>query len=249
VALGASNLTRGFRVVVETARRRWGESIEVLAALGHGRSYGARSRFLVRELPGILESALWRDLEGRDACATTALVTDVGNDVLYGVEVPAILTWVEEVFRRLERAQASIIVTDLPVFNARRLSSSAFALYRSLIVPSCRLSLAEATARAAAVSQGVVALAARHDVTLVRLKPEWYGLDPLHILPRHWRRAWQEILLAGSLTSEPPALGTSLAEWLRLYWGRPDRRWLFGREQRRAQPALRLPSGVTISLY
>lgn len=60
VALGASNLTRGFQTVVATARTAWGTDVDVLAALGHGRSYGADSAFLVRRLPGILDSGLWR---------------------------------------------------------------------------------------------------------------------------------------------------------------------------------------------
>ncbi len=249
VALGASNLTRGFQVVVETARRAWGGPAEILAAFGHGRSYGARSRFLARELPGILECGLWRALESREARATTALVTDVGNDVLYGAAVSTILGWVEEVVRRLKRVQASIVLTDLPVFNAQRLSNATFILYRSLTVPSCRLSLAEAAARGAAVNSGLVALAASEGVALVRLKPEWYGLDPLHLRPRQWKPAWQEILLAGAPAGEPPEIRASAVEWLRLYRARPERRWLFGWEQRRSQPAVRLADRTTISLY
>ena len=54
VALGASNLTRGFQTLVSTARGAWGPYVEVLAALGHGRSYGAPSRLVFRTLPGIL---------------------------------------------------------------------------------------------------------------------------------------------------------------------------------------------------
>ncbi len=57
VALGASNLTRGFRRVVSTARAAWGPEIQVLAALGHGRSYGAASRIGVRTLAGISNRA------------------------------------------------------------------------------------------------------------------------------------------------------------------------------------------------
>jgi hypothetical protein len=66
VALGASNLTRGFHTLVSAARTAWGPEIEILAALGHGRPYGGPSRFLVRGLPGILESGVWRALESRD---------------------------------------------------------------------------------------------------------------------------------------------------------------------------------------
>ena len=63
VALGASNLTRGFQTIVSTARSMWGPDVEVLAALGHGRSYGAPSRIVFRTLPSILKSGLWDELE------------------------------------------------------------------------------------------------------------------------------------------------------------------------------------------
>src|SRR5262245_54573300 len=101
VALGASNLTRGLQTVVSTARGTWGPGVEVLAALGHGRSYGARSHFVFRGLPGILDSGLWGELESRPHVATRALITDVGNDILYGFSPEQTLEWVGEALRRL----------------------------------------------------------------------------------------------------------------------------------------------------
>jgi hypothetical protein len=249
IALGASNLTRGLRVVVETARQLSPGPLEVFTALGHGRSYGTRSRFLARELPGILECGLWRAIEGRPARPTTALVTDVGNDVLYGADVSLILAWVGETLLRLRRLGATTVLADLPVFNVERLSPLGFALFRSILVPSCRLSLAEVGARAAEVNSGLAPLAARHGATLMHLRPEWYGYDPIHMLSRHWTRAWQTILLAAFPAIEPPTLSRSPREWLRLYRARPEQRWLFGREQRHRQPALQLPDATTVWIY
>src|SRR5688572_673653 len=96
VALGASNLTRGFHTVVSTARAAWGQDVQIVAAFGSGRSYGVHSRVLIRTLPGILESGLWRQLEFFSAAPTRALVTDVGNDILYGFSASRILAWVGE---------------------------------------------------------------------------------------------------------------------------------------------------------
>ena len=103
VLLGASNLTRSFPQVVATARALAGEPIEVVAALGHGRSFGLRSRVLARSLPGIVGCGLWAALDGAPARARTlALVTDVGNDIVYGVGVETIREWVETCVSRLE---------------------------------------------------------------------------------------------------------------------------------------------------
>ena len=126
VALGASNLTRGLETVVSTARTAWGPEVEVLGALGHGRSYGVESRVVIRTLPGILQSGLWDTLSSMPPAATRGLVTDVGNDILYGFPPPTVLEWVEEAVDRLHRITEDIVVTGLPLHTIRNLSAPAF---------------------------------------------------------------------------------------------------------------------------
>src|SRR6185295_15984036 len=137
VALGASNLTRGFETVVSTARVAWGPDVEVVAALGHGRSYGSHSRVLIRTLPGILESGLWSHLETLSKVPTRALVTDVGNDIVYGFSAQQTLTWVAEAVERLQKVTDDIVLTDLPIAGIRHLSKGKFLFFRSTLFPSC----------------------------------------------------------------------------------------------------------------
>ncbi|HVQ35103.1 MAG TPA: hypothetical protein VMT33_03765, partial [Candidatus Bathyarchaeia archaeon] len=136
VALGASNLTRGFPTVVATARAAWGSDVEILAALGHGRSYGTPTRFLFRDIPGILQSGLWAELESRPAAPTRALITDVGNDIIYNVPVDQTLGWVEEAIRRLRRVTDDIVLTGLPLEGVRRIPAWKFAAMRRTLAPS-----------------------------------------------------------------------------------------------------------------
>lgn len=255
VALGASNLTRGFHTVVTTARSMAGPRAEVVAALGHGRSYGMASRILVRTLPGILQSGLWRQLEVLPPAPTKALVTDVGNDVLYGMPADRIVAWVDEAIARLQRITGDIVLTDLPLSRARRLTRLEFLAFRSIVVPECRLSLAEVLETAERVNDGLESLAAARGVRYFRLKPEWYGLDPIHIRPSLWRSAWHEILRAserGAPTAEAmPTAATvdSRVEAWRLYLLRPERQWLFGREQFTPQHGVPLSPGGRVWLY
>ncbi len=257
VALGASNLTRGFHTVVATARSMGGPDVEVLAALGHGRSYGAHSRFTVRTLPGILQSGLWRQLERLPAAPTRGLVTDVGNDVLYCMPSERIIAWVDEAVGRLQRVTRDIVLTDLPIASGRRLSRIEFLAFRSLVVPQCRLSLAQALDTAERVNEGLEAIAVARGVRFFRLKPEWYGIDPIHIRPSLWRSAWREILCDGRIAdmdvnanadADADASG-STAEALRLYLLRPERQWMFGREQFTAQCGVSLAPGGRVWLY
>ena len=246
VTLGASNLTRGFQTVVSTGRQAWGPGVEVLAALGHGRSYGAPSRLLVRSLPGILDCGLWRELERRQPARTRALVTDIGNDILYGFSADQILAWVDDAVCRLRRFTDDLIITDLPLESMRRLSKAKFLLFRSVLVPSCRLSMAEALERAERVNEGLFDLAAAHSARLFRLRSDWYGFDPIHIRPSLWRAAWREILGISVGVDEDRQ---HWVEGAKLYLMRPERRWLFGIEQSTPQSGRRLALGGRVWLY
>ncbi|MFN8091175.1 MAG: hypothetical protein U0599_02895 [Vicinamibacteria bacterium] len=254
VALGASNLTRGFRTVVAAAREAWGPDVEVLAALGHGRSYGGESRFLGRVRPGILQSGLWSELARRPAAPTRAILTDVGNDVAYGHGAERTLAWVEECLDRLAPHTRDVTLTDLPMASLRRLSPAKYLAFRTVLVPSCRLPLARVLDEAQRVSDGLVALAARRSLRLVRVRPEWYGFDPIHVKRRLWRAAWREILLGdhAPAPSSAPARtsrAAAAAEALRLYRLRPERSRVLGRERLVPQAGLALPAGGRIWSY
>ncbi|HEX5646085.1 MAG TPA: hypothetical protein VFX56_03880 [Nitrospira sp.] len=246
VALGASNLTRGFRTVVDTARSVWGPGVEVMAAFGHGRSYGAPSRFIGRTLPGILKSGLWAELDRRSRVTTRGLVTDVGNDILYGFSVERTLEWVEEVLVRLSQVTQDIVLTDLPLASVRRMSNLKYLAFRTVLVPNCRLTRTQVLDRAERVNEGLASLAETYGATFFRLDPKWYGFDPIHVRPSLWRTAWQKILGAESQTK---AGGAVTVETMKLYFMRPERRWLFGVEQLTPQAGVALRSGGHIWLY
>lgn len=243
VALGASNLTRGFQTVVATARAAWGPRVQVVAALGHGRSYGADSLFLARRMPGILDCGLWPQLEAMPPAPTRGLVTDVGNDVLYGFPASRILGWVDEALARLQRFTNDIVLTDLPLVSVGHLSRPKFYTFRSVFAPSCRMSIEQIVDVAARVNEGLAELAAARGARFLRLKPSWYGFDPIHIRPAMWRTAWQEILGIACETRR------SRAEALALYFMLPELQWLCGIEQRTPQAGVTLRRGGQVWLY
>jgi hypothetical protein len=246
VALGASNLTRGFQTVVSSARSAWGPDVEVLAALGHGRSYGAPSTIIVRTLPGILKSGLWAELERRPPTATRGLVTDVGNDILYGFSVERTLEWVEEALLRLRAVTTDTVLTGLPLASIRRLSNLKFLAFRSVLVPSCRLSLSQVIDRSELVNEGIEKLSAAHGTKLVRLDPAWYGFDPIHMRPSLWRPVWQQIL---GVQPQTTCDRGSTREGIQLYFLRAERRRLFGMEQFTPQSGVLLRLGGQVWLY
>ena len=135
--------------------------MEILAALGLGRSYGMESRVLARTLPGILDSGLWTALAERPPLPTRALVTDVGNDILYGASPDRILEWVAEALERLRRVTDDVVVTGLPLDSIRRLSPAKFLAFRTFLFHRCRLTFPQVVDAAEEIAEGLVRLAAR----------------------------------------------------------------------------------------
>lgn len=250
VLLGASNLARGISTVVETARCLWGQPLEILAAFSPGRSYGLTTSFCGSRLPGISTCGLWSALVNRTPQPTTALVTDIGNDLMYGVSVPQIVTWVDSCLERLKQTQAHVILTGLPVSTVSALGIKRFWLLKTVFFPQSRLKLDQVIKRTKALNDQLEQLAQAHKIPLICLSDSWFGFDPIHIRRRQWPGVWHHILRHGhhDLPNRVPRRG-SFVGWLYLRSLVPQQRQLFGFLQRRTQPAGRLADGSTVALY
>lgn len=243
VLLGASNLRASLPLVVNLLRRRAGGPVEVLAACGHGRSYGTWSRFLgIRHLPGIAGCGLWQALENRPALPTLALLTDIGNDLVYGAEVAGIVRWIESCLDRLARPQTEVVLTLLPLARLERLSPWEVRLAVALLFPGRRAPWPALLEQARELDERLRRLGRELDARLVEPEASWYGIDPIHLRRSRRREAWERLAGAAGPPAAVPArvrLPLLGAETLRLA----------GRTLRIPQPAARLADGTTVALY
>ena len=250
VLLGASNLKRSFPTVIATVRQSWLEPVEIMVAMGHGRSYGLDSAVMGKKISGIFPCALWQDLQSRPQLPTAALVTDIGNDILYGVTPDQLLGWVGICLDRLAAARATTIVSQLPVGSLEKLGERRFRFFRTALFPRSRLTLADALAIAREINQRLVALGQIRKIPVISASACWYGLDPIHIKWNMKRRAWPALVAAWRAIDEPFTLTpSSLATAAYLAGLEPFEYSLFGFRRRAAQPNGRLNDGTTISLY
>jgi hypothetical protein len=244
VVLGASNARRCLPTIFCAARAS-GTPVKVYGAIGHGRSYGSASSVLGRALPGILECGLWAALETSARDALDAVLSDAGNDIVYGFSVAEILGWVGECLLRLERLNARISVMGLPVESIDRLGPARFLTFRSIFFPSSRLRLGQVRDSVRELDGALRRVASERELRFVEPRGEWYGFDPIHIRFRDARAAWAEILGA------PPAAMERLPtlDALRVRLARPEGESLFGIEHAHAQPAFRVRDGSELRLY
>ena len=247
VILGASNMTRGLGALRTLLGRAVpGRPIEVLAALGMGRSYGLTSNVIGRRLPSVLECGLWRALDERPRPELLAFVTDVGNDLLYGQDVGTILAWVDECTARLHARGARLVLTSLPPAVAE-ISRARFLLLRSALFPRSTLRFESLPHALPALDAGLRQVAARYGAAFVELRRDWYGFDPIHVRLRAYPDAFTEIVSAAAAVDSLPRVPVSRT--LRTFALLAERQWIFGREIRRRQPCLREAGGTTVSLY
>ena len=250
VLLGASNLKVALPFLIDDLRHAAGGPVEVLAACGHGRSYGRWSRFLyIRRLPGITRCGLWAALETRPPLPTVALVTDVGNDLAYGELPETVAGWVETCLVRLAGQEATTVCTLLPLHGLEKLSDLRYYAARSILFPGRRVSRRALLERARELDCQLRRLTREHEARTVEPEASWYGIDPIHVRRRWRRRVWDLILAQWPLPQTPRPEGLKRRTPVRLPVLGAEELRLFGLPRRHAQPACRLADGTTVALY
>jgi len=252
VVLGASNVSRGLARLAAAVRGRAAGPVALYVAAGHGRSYGVNSRVWMRRLPSILRCGLWRALDrdgvGRDGRAPVALLTDVGNDLLYGSDAGQVAAWVEEAVARLRDRGAAVALTRLPTEAIAGVGEWRFRALKSLFVPRCELSLSGVKEAAAALDERLAAIAARAGAGLVEQPGHWYGLDALHPRRRRLDTLWHAACDTWGLPASPRRRA-SYREWAALGRRGAEVRSLARVMRYTPQPVHRFPDGGTVALY
>ncbi len=249
VILGASNVTLGLSTVVETARLAWGQPLDVMAAIGLGRSYGMPTNVLGRGLPGIVQCELWDEWDRRARLPTAALVTDIGNDILYGCSVGPIVRWLETCLERLADRVERLVITRLPIDVVAAVPEWKMRLLTSLLFPSSRITRDGALAKALELDQQLLEYANRFGAYVVQPEWQWYTWDPIHVARRHRATAWRKYMTCWANGQPPNSATPSLRRWLTLQRARPFSWKRFGIERQRNQPTVQLADGTTVSLF
>ena len=188
ILLGASNLTIGWRHLLRALQATVPGPIDLQVSLGMGRSYVDRSSFWLRGLPGIVDCGLWDNLPLQNPRPPLVLVTDIGNDIVYGHSVRNILDAVAECIQRIrnKRPDSQIVITGLPIASLESVRTMQFLVARTSLFPGCFLSLPKILKRAHCIDAHVRQMAEQLQIPHVVPEAGWYGKDPIHVL-RHLR--------------------------------------------------------------
>jgi len=147
VLLGASNLARGYTALTHYLESNLApQPAAFLAAFGPGRGYGAWGGLLNISYPPIVESPLFEKArrKAEKGSRVVALVTDIGNDLLYGLDADGLIAVVQTVFDRLAAVNARVYATTLPVFFEQEVPPMIYYPIRTLLYPKSRVTREQA---------------------------------------------------------------------------------------------------------
>ncbi len=214
-----------------------------------------RSTVFSRELPGVLECGLWPALESHvrshgDATGPrVALVTDIGNDLLYQVSLSQVISWLDECLERLASLGFESVVATLPMSSVMSMSALRFTLARNLLFPECPLSWNDVRTISTDLDTAVRGIAESRGLEVVVPRGKWYSADPIHIRQSRQRRAFQA-MCGRWRTIDPVLFGKFPWDRAHYWWNkRPYLRWVRRNERIQLQPVWRGPRGNALRMY
>lgn len=248
VLLGASNLVLGWQALTDVLRQMTMAPLNLNVALGMGRSYLKTSTFWFRKLPGIRDCGLWDQLPRDAANPPLVLITDLGNDIVYLFDPDQIAATVRQCINQILawRSDAKIVITGLPLESLTKTPKLLFKLNKTILFPRCPLSRAEILERALALDHLMRQMAGELGIPLVDPESDWYGFDPIHVVPKFRGAAFQKYFAAFELANL--AKNFSASAKVRIGLPRVAAQTIFGRNRIKQQPVFS-SSEIVISAW
>lgn len=194
--MGASNLARGYSALVDCLSQcLHPQAIEVLHAMGPGRGYFAQGGvFNVSYAPivlsGVLDAARKRQPHVQK---TLALITDIGNDIMYNVAPEKIIACVKSVVQELEAMDADVFIHPIPMDIMEDVTERQFGVLRKVFFPRSPVTHSGAASAVQKINEFLRALAGGR-IHLLPGAKEHCGVDKIHYSVFRSHKAWSEVV-------------------------------------------------------
>ena len=195
ILLGASNLARGHYSLTRCIKRNLGSRpVAFFNALGPGRAYCAFGGVVGVTYPPIGSSQIFSEVKGQsqEARRKIALITDLGNDIMYGVQAEKIIAEIRAILERLENMDADALITPIPATLIPQLTPSAFGFLKAVFFPRSKVNRIEAIAAIKKINL-VINEGLGSRVTVINGLDNFMGWDKIHYGSFHFGEVWSRI--------------------------------------------------------
>ena len=180
-------------------------------AMGPGRGYVSRGGILNAIYSPILNCGIFEAVrkKRRENHQVVALITDIGNDIMYDVSPEKIIGGLQALFNALDEFEAKIFITPIPVDLENDISEFHFQMIRQVYFPKSSVKYFQASNNIKAINKFILQSSNQKMTVINDMKP-FCGIDKIHYSIFKSQSAWSHI--AEKLTA---SLGTNISPKLK----------------------------------
>ncbi|MDC1152609.1 hypothetical protein OAT06_01265 [Nitrospinaceae bacterium] len=195
--MGASNLARGYSMLTHHLSECLEKNkTEFLNALGPGRGFCARGGiFNITYSPiqdcRIIESA---EKKSKKALHTVVLITDIGNDLMYGVSADTLIASLDIMIDEILKWDADIFLTSIHVNLKKDISPTIFLVLRILLYRSSKVNYEEMGLSILQINDYLADKVSKNErMHLITGLEAFAGLDKIHYSLLKTHAAWSAV--------------------------------------------------------
>ena len=193
--MGASNLARGYSMLTRHISSCFGkDKTEFLNALGPGRGFCARGGMFNFTYPPIQDCRILEVAEKKPCDTRAVLITDIGNDLMYGVSADTLIESLDQLIDRALHWDAEIFLTSIHVNLKKDVSQTTFFILKSFFYPGSSITYEETDLFIIKVNSYLEEKAGQNErVHLISGMESFAGADKIHYSLLQTHSAWEKI--------------------------------------------------------
>ncbi len=193
--MGASNLARGYSLLTRYLSRCLGvQNIEFLNALGPGRGFCAKGGMFNFIYPPIQDCQVIEAVDKKTKNPRVVLITDLGNDLMYGVTPDALIECLDTLIDRMLKWNADIFLTSIHINMKKDISRRTFYILRFIFYPNSKMNYEETDSLIIKVNDYLEEKARNNKkVHLITGMESYAGSDKIHYSLLKMHKAWSKV--------------------------------------------------------
>ncbi|MBC8283208.1 MAG: hypothetical protein H8E32_05285 [Nitrospinae bacterium] len=194
--MGASNLARGYSLLTRHLSKCLGAgNSEFLNALGPGRGFCARGGMFNFTYPPIQDCRVMEAAEKKTKHTRAVLITDIGNDLMYGVTADVLIECLDTLIDRMLQWEAEIFLTSIHVDMKKDVSPATFFILRFIFYPASKVTYEETDSFIVKVNSYLEEKTRKNEkVHLITGMESYAGSDKIHYSLLKTHQAWSQVI-------------------------------------------------------
>ena len=195
ILFGASNLARSYYGLNLSIKRCiHPRKATFIHAMGPGRGYLCRGGIFNTTYPPIIDCGILESIQKirKPNQKIIALITDIGNDIMYGIHSEKIIEGLQKILDTLGEFTKNIFITPIPINSKNDIGEFYFLLLRCIFFPKSSIKYSQTLESIKVINQFILHSSNKKTTVINGMEP-FCGLDKIHYSFFKSHLAWAHI--------------------------------------------------------